>query len=191
MNSFIKCVLLLVVSVPFPLSAFAGCPPLHGQNRDDAIVGSFVQLATQMGVSCPVSYSANAENHSVTVEYVSAAEKQEAWTKMMTAVVIETGNKPSAATTLALTQNFTRSIQMAGGSAQIIAQTERNAGRNVRGIWYAVKYELGQERNIAVVRTIDEHLAAILQFQQKEISLSEETIETFLSSNGMAKRILR
>ena len=188
MNRFAFFLSLLLL---FPFAAFAGCPPIEGEQPDEAIVGSFVRLATKMGVSCPVFYQANPENHSVTIEYISPAEKVETWTTMMTAVVIETGSKRSSAMTLALTKNFTNTIASAGGNAQIVAQTERKAGRNAQGIWYAVKYEVGDERNIAVIRTIDEHLAAILQFQQRKTPLTKETIENFLTSNGMASGPLR
>lgn len=175
----------------FPVSAFAGCPPIEGESPDEAMVGSFVKLATKMGVGCPISYQTNSENHSITIEYISPSEKTDTWTRMMTATLIETGNKRSAAMTLALTRNFTKTIASAGGNAQIIAQTERKAGRNAQGIWYAVKYEAGDERSIAVIRTIDERLAAVVQFQQKKTPLTEETIENFLTSNGMASGVLR
>lgn len=186
-----RLVFLFSLCLLFPISAFAGCPPIEGESPDEAIVGSFVKLATKMGVSCPISYQTNPDNHSITIEYISPSERTEAWTRMMTATIIETGSKRSPAMTLALTKNFTQTIASAGGNAQIIAQTERKAGRNAQGIWYAVKYEVGDERNIAVIRTINERLAAILQFQQKKTPLTERTIERFLTSNGMASGPLR
>lgn len=191
-----KFFVLILLTFALPQAAWA-CSTLQTTTAqmDQTLLARFGEFAKALGVACPVFYDQSSDR-ATRIHYVPEDQTFADWSQMLTVTAIDTGHSDSGSATLPLTNTFLQRIRSLGGKAEVISEIDtHNASSSQHGIWYVIRYSLGEgesaEDSVALIRTLGLRQVATLLFQQRVTPLLEDSLQTFLQESGVTPRTVR
>ena len=172
----------VMTAVAAPLWA---CPAIKGEDVNDEYVQAFIKAARKVGAPCPATF--NDDGVTALIQYLPDGEEVESWKTMMAANIIYLGDKKPADEMRGLADKFLARIKEKDGTAEIAATHPHEFGT-----MYLVRYEVGagdkKENSVVVIRPVGPDKAALIHWEKREGSISDEDAKMFGGINGFDEK---
>lgn len=162
----------------------ASCPPTQAKNVNQEFVNAFLKLAETMNVGCLATFSPTEQR--IFMEYISADDNINSWKRMLTVTLYDVGQKSAVEAVIPLTSNYLNMVASLKGNPEVIAKASDPKFGDLYGFKYGLKNGSEMEYGNGVVRTVGDHLVAIILYQQRE-EIPEPITTKFLRGNGLSK----